>query len=77
MAEPTSSLPDETARAIVEAIFADLRGRRLLKWLFTEEPESHGAIGYVDGPIDRETQDEIAATWAQLASDILAGVAAR
>lgn len=49
---------DEVVAAGREAILENLRDRRLLKWLFAEDPETHGAIGYVDGPIDAETQNE-------------------
>jgi hypothetical protein len=49
------------ARAILE----NLRDRRLLKYLFHEDPEVAGPYGYVDQPIDLETQHEIAETLAQ------------
>lgn len=51
---------DEVVDAGREAILENLRDRRLLKWLFAEDPENHGAIGYVDGPIDADTQKECA-----------------
>lgn len=56
--------------ALVEAktaIFADIRDRRLLKWIFAEHDDGCGnAIGYVDGPIDPETQNECVETWISL-----------
>jgi len=47
-------------RDAADAILADLRGRKLLKYLFDENPDHCGAYGYVDQPIDLETQREIA-----------------
>ena len=42
------------------AILDDLRDRKMLKYLFAENPETRGAYGYVDAPIDTATQNEIA-----------------
>lgn len=53
----------EQAEAAVDAIFADLRGRRLLKWLFDADPENCGPIAPGIDVIDLETQDEIRETW--------------
>jgi hypothetical protein len=54
--EPSSS--DEVERA-KQAMLADLRDRRFLKYLFAEQPEHCGAYGYVESPLDLEVQDEI------------------
>lgn len=66
-------LSDEVVAAGREAILENLRGRRLLKWLFAEDPENHGAIGYVDGPIDAETQNECAESLARAALSYIGG----
>lgn len=60
-------LSEERVEAGREAILENLRDRRLLKWLFAEDPDNHGAIGYVDGPIDAETQNECAGSLARAA----------
>lgn len=60
-------LSEERVEAGRKAILENLRDRRLLKWLFAEDPEHHGAIGYVDGPIDAETQNECAGSLARAA----------
>lgn len=52
-----------------EAILANLRGRKLLKYLFNAVPENCGPYGYVAEPIDLETQIEIAETLARLVLD--------
>ena len=64
---------DEVVAAGREAILENLRDRRLLKWLFAEDPENHGAIGYVDGPIDAETQNECAESLARSALSSIGG----
>lgn len=53
-------------------ILDDIRGRKLLKWLFAEtaDVDPH-PIGYVEGPIDSATQRECAETWARLAFSVL------
>ncbi len=53
----------EQAERAVDAIFADLRGRRTLKWLFDAEPENCGPIADGINVIDRETQVEIREAW--------------
>jgi hypothetical protein len=50
-----------------EAILKSLRDRRLLKYQFAEEPETRAAYGYVDAPIDLDTQLECAEDLARLA----------
>lgn len=52
---------------LADAILADLRGRKLLKYLFAADPEHSGAYGYVEEPLDLETQIECVTTWAKLA----------
>lgn len=56
----------EQAERAVDAIFADLRDRRTLKWLFDPEPENCGPIADGINVISRETQDEIRETWIGL-----------
>lgn len=51
------------AEHAVDAIFADLRGRRTLKWLFDPEPEGCGPIAPGINVIDRDVQAEIRETW--------------
>lgn len=58
MREPT----DAMRAAGREAFLKDMRDRRLLKWLFPKDPTNHGAIGYIEGPIDLETQMDCAST---------------
>lgn len=56
----------DRARDVVDALFADLRGRKLLKWLFMDADDQAcgpGAYGYVDAPIDLETQADIVSAW--------------
>ena len=53
----------EQAERAVDQIFADLRDRRMLKWLFDANPESCGPIAPGIDVIDRETQNEIRETW--------------
>jgi hypothetical protein len=58
---------DAAKRAAVDAILADLRDRRLLKWLFRADADTNPiAIGYVDGPIDNQTQNEMVAKWVDI-----------
>lgn len=64
---------EEVVAAGREAILENLRDRRLLKWLFAEDPENHGAIGYVDGPIDAETQNECAESLARATLSSIGG----
>ncbi len=59
-------MADERAEAAVDEIVSDLRGRKLLKWLFVEDPERAGQIAPGISPIDAETQDEIYDTWAKI-----------
>lgn len=59
-------MADERAEAAVDEIVADLRDRKLLKWLFAEDPERMGDIAPGIRPIDAETQDEIYDTWAKI-----------
>lgn len=43
----------------IEAGLAELRSRKLLEYVFADEPDSRGAYGYVADPIEAETQREI------------------
>jgi hypothetical protein len=58
----------EDAERKVDAIFEDLRDRRLLKWLFSDDPEGMGALWkYQDGrdqyALDLSVQGEIRDAW--------------
>jgi hypothetical protein len=54
--------PVERASA---AILHDLRGRKLLKYLFAEDWEQRAAYGYVEEPIEGGVQLEIAQSLAR------------
>jgi hypothetical protein len=56
----------EQAERAVDNIFADLRDRRTLKWLFDPEPENCGPIAPGVDVIGREVQAEIRETWIGL-----------
>lgn len=64
---------DSAALDIVEAIFTDIRGRAVVKWLF----DAHGSENYIgrfdDGEelrgIDLEVQGQIKATWQKIVAD--------
>lgn len=58
-------------RAAVRAILSDLRDRRLLKYLFSDNPDNVGAYGYVEAPIDLQTQHDMVTKWVRLASQSL------
>lgn len=61
-----------------EAVLENLRDRKLLKYLFDEEPDNCVAYGYVDAPIDLETQHEIADTLVSIVeAHIRSTIAAR
>lgn len=53
----------EQAEHAVDRIFKDLRGRRVLKWLFDEDPENCGPIADDIDPISLEVQGEIREAW--------------
>lgn len=64
---------DEKAEAAVAKIFEDLRDRRFLKWLFKEDVDAEHCIQR-DGAayaLDKDVQDEIAATWAGICATAL------
>lgn len=52
----------------VDALFVDIRDRRFLKWLFSEEPTIvfHYRDGSPHHSIDLDVQDEIKAAWASI-----------
>lgn len=57
---------EDPATVAVNGIFADIRGRKFLKWMFDDhEPGAHQVAPGVDS-IDLETQTEIAETWRQI-----------
>ena len=62
----------EEAERLVDAIFDDLRDRRLLKWLFNPTGKDAGPIlhdmhGEALMPLDVDVQDEIRQDWIKLA----------
>lgn len=63
---------DPFAKEAVEAIFADLRGRGFLKWLFDERGADNLIGRFDDGQeiraIDLDAQAEIARTWREIIS---------
>ena len=68
MARDVAELDDAVVVQARDAILDNLRDRRLLKWLFKEDADvNNGPIGYVDGPIDLDVQNEIAETLARIA----------
>lgn len=61
----------EKAEQIADAIFKDLRGRKLLKWLLAEDADDMGPILHEhDGtplmPISEKVQAEIRDEWIAL-----------
>lgn len=74
-----ASLPQsQDIRALVERLFEDLRDRRLLKWLFSEEPTVilHDSHGDPLNSIDLDVQEEIKAAWCKIiAADALSCLA--
>lgn len=63
----TGGISQAARDGAADAILADLRDRKLLKYLFDAEPEICGAYGYVEQPIDLETQREIALALTDIA----------
>lgn len=58
----------DEAERIVDALFKDLRDRKFLKWLFSEDPEAMGPIlhdshGQPLNALSADVQDEIRETW--------------
>lgn len=51
------------AERAIDAIFADLRDRRTLKWLFDSDPENCGPIAKGINVISRTVQAEIREAW--------------
>jgi hypothetical protein len=72
MTDPISPLVTEDAEAIVAELLDDLRGRKFLSYLFSPEPETCGAYGYINTPFDKELQGEISRTWAGIIGQGLA-----
>jgi hypothetical protein len=64
-------MDSEKLEAAREAILDDLRDRKLLKYLFADDPSSRGAYGYVDTPIDLETQHRIVSACVEIVSAAL------
>lgn len=66
----------DQAERCVDALFADLRGRRFLKWLFCEHPERAGPILHDDNgeplmPLDSKVQAEIRQAWVDLLVEVV------
>jgi len=51
---------------IVNDLFADLRQRKFLSYLFDEDPDARGAYGYIERPLDLGVQAEIADEWSAI-----------
>jgi hypothetical protein len=64
-AKPMTS--ESVSEQCVDAMLDNLRDRRLLKYLFDENPIACGPYGYVERPLDLETQREICRTLAKIA----------
>jgi hypothetical protein len=58
---------NELPEQCVDAMLYNLRDRRLLKYLFADDPTACGPYGYVEQPLDLETQREICRTLAKIA----------
>lgn len=56
MLSPTEAMMDAGRQAFLK----DMRGRKLLKYLFEDDPSNVGAYGQLDAPIDLEVQRECA-----------------
>lgn len=61
----------EKAEQVADAIFADLRDRKFLKWLLAENADSMGPIlhernGTPLMPISEAVQDEMRSEWISL-----------
>lgn len=64
-------MPREKAEQVADAIFADLRGRKLLKWLLAENADGMGPILHErDGtplmPVSEAVQAEMREEWIAL-----------
>lgn len=57
---------DVRARAIVEAIFADIRDRKFLEYLWDDDPDNRGAYGHIDSPLGIEVLRDIADKWTDI-----------
>ena len=64
---------DSAALDVVEAIFADIRGRAVIKWLFDTHGTEHFIAKFEDGEelrgIDLEEQGQIKATWQNIVAE--------
>lgn len=69
MPKAPDAAPVTAEDQIVTDMFADLRGRKLLKWPFMDANDQQcgpSAYGYLDKPIDPEAQNEIATAWREI-----------
>jgi len=55
----------DIADQIVDAIFKDLRGRKMLNHTFNE-PDPDTGRQHAFGGLEKDVQDEIKSTWAKL-----------
>ncbi|OCJ67631.1 hypothetical protein A6U97_02600 [Agrobacterium tumefaciens] len=64
---------DSAALEAVEAIFGDIRGRAVIKWLFDAHGSEHFIAKFDDGEelrgIDLEVQGQIKATWQKIIAE--------
>lgn len=59
-------MADERAKAAVDEIVADIRDRKILKWLFNEDPDNAGELWPGVYAISADVQTEIFETWAKI-----------
>jgi len=59
-------MADPRAEAAVDEIVADLRQRKILKWLFDEDPDNAGELWPGVRAIDATTQDDMFDGWARI-----------
>ena len=73
---PITAACDAKASEAVEAIFADMRDRRFLKWLFDIDGDANLIGRFDDGEelrgIDLEAQAEIKSAWRSIIAEALA-----
>lgn len=64
---------DSAALEVVDAIFTDIRGRAVIKWLFDTHGSEHFIAKFDDGEelrgIDLEVQGQIKATWQKIIAE--------
>jgi hypothetical protein len=69
LARDVDEMNDELlAQAIVDAIYKDLRQRKLLKLLWDEDGRDAGMIAREVYPMDKEVQEDIRQRWIEIAA---------